>query len=303
MIDPYRLKISQLRALVAVAESGRFSEAALQLELSQSAISHAITTLEEELGVILIQRGRHRATLTPIGEQVLAEAEQVLQRLAQIAKKAQVARGLGRGTVRVASFRSVATHILPRVIAQFRQAFPNIEVTISEYKYCAEVEEELRRSRADIGFTYLPTAAQFETRELFHDEYILLLPPSCEPPSPPSWEQLGCYPLILSPHNRACHQLIRHHFTRFGQTLKMAYEVNEDSTIIGMVRQGLGATIMARLAAEPIPKDLPIFQLPVTLERVVGVAVLADALHPPSVYAFLNTLKDGVLGAELIKRR
>lgn len=89
MIDPYRLKISQLRALVAVAQSGRFSEAALQLELSQSAISHATASLEEELGVVLIQRGRRGATLTPIGEQVLAEAEQVLERLAQIAKKAQ----------------------------------------------------------------------------------------------------------------------------------------------------------------------------------------------------------------------
>ena len=77
---------------------------------------------------------------------------------------------------------------------------------------------------------------------------------------------------------------------QFGQTLKVAYEVNEDSTIIGIVRQGLGAIIRARLAAKPIPEDLPIFQLPVTL-RVVGVAVFADALHPRSVFAFLKILK------------
>jgi hypothetical protein len=63
-----RIKLSQLRALVAVAECGNFSEAALHLEVSQSAVSHAIATLEDELGVVLFTRGRHGATLTPIGE-------------------------------------------------------------------------------------------------------------------------------------------------------------------------------------------------------------------------------------------
>jgi DNA-binding transcriptional ArsR family regulator len=64
-INPYKLKISQLRALVAVANHGNFSEAALHLELSQSAVSHAIASLEEELGVMLLSRGRHGAHLTP----------------------------------------------------------------------------------------------------------------------------------------------------------------------------------------------------------------------------------------------
>lgn len=290
-IDPYRLKISQLRALVAVAKLGRFSEAALQLELSQSAVSHAIATLEEELGVVLLQRGRNGATLTSIGEQILSEARQVLQLIEEIANKAQLARGLRGGKVRVASFRSVDTHILPPVIAQFRRAFPEIAVSISEHKYYDEVEEELRTNRADIGFTYLPTSNEFETWELFRDEYVVLFPPLETPPSAPTWEQLGSYPLILTPKSRGCRRLICNHFAQFGQTLKVAYEVREDSTIISMVRQGLGATVIARLAAEPIPDGLPVFNLPAPLERIVGVAVLANALHPPSVFAFLNTLK------------
>lgn len=66
-INPYKLKISQLRALVGVADYGNFSEAALQMDLSQSAISHAIASLESELGVILLSRGRHGANLTPVG--------------------------------------------------------------------------------------------------------------------------------------------------------------------------------------------------------------------------------------------
>ena len=67
-IDPYKLKISQLRTLVAVADYLNFSEAALHLKISQSSVSHAIATLETELGVILFHRGRNGAYPTPVGE-------------------------------------------------------------------------------------------------------------------------------------------------------------------------------------------------------------------------------------------
>ena len=69
------LKISQLRALVAVAYHKNFSNAALDLNVSQSGISHAIASLEEELGVQLLNRGRYGAHLTPVGEQICQHAE------------------------------------------------------------------------------------------------------------------------------------------------------------------------------------------------------------------------------------
>lgn len=291
-INPYRLKISQLRALVAVAEQGRFSEAALHLELSQSAVSHAIATLEEELGVVLIQRGRHGATLTPIGEQVMTDARQVLQLLETICQKANQAKGLQGGQVRVAAVRSVATHVLPEVIARFRHKFPTISVGIAEYDRYSEVEQSLREGDADIGFTSLPTTAEFEVWELLRDEFIVLLPPGTpEQDDSLSWEQLAKYPMIMNLRSPQHNKIVRDHLSQFGHPLKIDYSVREDSTIIGMVRQGLGATIIARLAAEPIPEGVQLRRLPVPLERVIGVAVLADALHPPAVFAFLDTLK------------
>ena len=132
-INPYKLKISQLRALVEIAEVGSFSDAAMRLDLSQSSVSHAIATLEDELGVILLNRGRQGAVLTPVGEQITIEARQVLKSLEGICQKAQLAKGLQGGRVRVAGFRSVATHILPMVIEQFRNKYPSISVTIDEF--------------------------------------------------------------------------------------------------------------------------------------------------------------------------
>jgi DNA-binding transcriptional LysR family regulator len=127
---------------------------------------------------------------------------------------------------------------------------------------------------------------------LLRDEYVVLLPPQVERPKGPlTWEQLASYPMIMPPDHDYCTVLIRDHLNRWNQPIKAAYKISEDSTIVGMVLQGLGITIMARLAAHPLPPEIQVCQLPVPLERVIRVALLADALHPPAVFAFLETLK------------
>ncbi|PSR18641.1 LysR family transcriptional regulator [filamentous cyanobacterium CCP3] len=290
--DPQRLKLSQLRALVAIADQGSFSDAALHLDLSQSAVSHAIATLEEELGVLLLSRGRQGAVLTPVGEQIIEEARQVLRSLHNLCHKADRAKGLETGEVRIAAFRSVATHILPEVIRQFRQQFPGVAITIDEKIHYEMVESDLRQGRADVGFTYLPTQDEFDQWELLRDRYIVLLPPTAAPlPQALSWTELANYPLILTPTDDGDRQHLDRLLHRCGQQLQPAYAVREDSTILSMVERGLGATIMAALAAEPIPAGLQVAELPQPLERVIGVIVLRKALLPPPVFAFLERLK------------
>jgi DNA-binding transcriptional LysR family regulator len=286
------IKLSQLRALIAVADHGNFSEAALYLEVSQSAVSHAIATLESELGVVLLSRGRHGANLTPVGQQIIQYARQVMQMLEQISKEANLSKGLRGGQVRIASFRSVATHVLPGIIAQFHQDYPAIAISITEHQDFGGVDQALREGLADIGFTYLPTLKEFETWELMRDEYIVLVSPKLELPDRSlTWEKLTSYPLILHPETESCGGMAYRHCAKFGRSLKPAYVVSEDSTIVSMVVQGLGATILPRLAAEPLPPEIKTYSLPVPLERVIGIAMLAEALHPPGVFAFLDTLK------------
>jgi len=290
--NPQRLKLSQLRALVAIADVGSFSEAALQLELSQSAVSHAIATLEEELGVVLFSRGRQGAHLTSVGEQIAADARLALGAVERICQSAQQARGLQGGEVRIAAFRSVATHILPEVIRQFHQRHPDIAIVLEEYPNYRLIEDELRQGRVDVGFTYMPANPSFEVWELLREPYIVLLPPTSAPvPHPFTWDDLAAYPLILGPHHEGDRENIETHLARWGRAIPPAYVVREDSTILGMVQRGLGATIMAQLAAQPIPPGVRQVALPLPLERVIAMVVRRDALLPPSVYAFLDTLK------------
>lgn len=108
-----------------------------------------------------------------------------------------------------------------------------------------------------------------------------------------SWEQLNTYPLIMIAESDKFDEPVYTHCSAFGITMHVAYQVKSDSTIVSMVARGLGATIIPRLAAEPIPKGVQVYSLPVPLFRVIKVAVLADALQVPAVFAFLDLLKRG----------
>jgi DNA-binding transcriptional LysR family regulator len=285
------MNISHLKILMAVVEQGSFSAAALQLGLSQSAVSRAIASLEEELGISLLARGRFGAYPTHVGERILSHAQTIVQAQSQIEAEANREKNLYGGRVRIASFRSVATHVLPALIAQFCQRFPSVEVSLIEADPNA-VEQALREHRVDIGFMPLPRSSDdFETWEILNDEFVVLLPPSGTiAPNPLTWKDLNQYAFIL--YNYAeCTSAVRQHWQQWGQSLKVAYEIKEDSTIVSMVYQGLGAAVLPKLAALPIPEKIQVRSLPVPLNRNIGAAVLTNIWHSPAVFTFLDLLR------------
>ncbi len=295
-----QLKLFQLQVLIAVADHGSFSEAAQQLQMSQSAVSYAIATLEADLGVVLLSRGRYGAHLTPVGEQIVDRARQITYMMDDIVKQANLARGLRGGHMRISSFRSAATHILPEVIAEYCRRYPEIAVSIADYDDRPGVEEDLRKGRADIGITYLPTSNEFETWELVTDEVVALFPPTFEPASTKlSWEELTTIPLIMAPDGDGCDAMVYAHCAKYGITLHATYQIRSDATIVNMVAQGLGAAISPQLAAEPIPAGVQVYSLPAPFFRVISVAVLADALLTPAAFAFLDLLKSTSCGKQM----
>ncbi len=292
MANTAQLKISQLTTLVAVADHGSFSAAALQLELAQSTVSHAIATLETELGTVLLLRGRTGAVLTPLGIQICQQARTVLAQLDDIRHTAQQAKELQTGRVRVATVRTVATHILPEVISRFRRSHPTLTVEIDEYDRYLEVEQALKEGKADLGFTLLPTSADFQSWEIFRDDFVALLPPTTklEDNEPLTWKQLISYSRIVNKRSTQHNKRVEEHLAQFGHNLPVDYAVREDSTLMGLVAKGLGAAVLSRLEAEPIPPGVRVKSLPEPLERVVGVAILENAVLPRTVFVFLDVL-------------
>lgn len=285
------MNIYHLEVLATIAREGTFSNAALVLETSQAAVSRAIAALEAELGVPLLKRGRFGAKLTQVGERVLHHAHKMLELRECIEYEVNLEKGLYAGRLRIASFRSAATHLLPPIIARFRDQFPRVEVTLAELEP-AGVEQALREGQVDMGLVPLPRSEEFHVWEVARDEYVALLPQTHQPlPSCLTWHDLSRYDFVL--YNYAeCTNAVREHWHRWGQELKVAYVIKEDSTIVSMVAQGLGAAILPRLAALPIPREVQVRALPEPLERVIGVATLSQTPPSPAVEVFISMLRN-----------
>ena len=285
-MDLYQLKIFE-----TVIQCGSFSSAALQLGISQSAVSRAIASLEDELRVCLIARGRFGAKATRLGEKMLVLSRQMLDLRKQMDVQVEQEKTLQGGRVRLASFRSAATHLLPPPLAKFTQQFPGVELSLSEADPYTVVQK-LRQGEVDIGVLPLPRVGDdLEIWDVTGDEFVVLLPKSeTIVPNPISWDILEDYPFILL-NDAECTQAVKDHWKKCRQPLKVAYQIKEESTIVSMVGQGLGAAILPRLAAIPIPDSVCIRSIPIPLERRIGVAILSQVMHPPAVLTFLNLLR------------
>ncbi len=288
------IRLSQLRALLTVADTGSFSEAGLRLGVSQSAISHAIATLEAELGLVLLFRSRAGAVLTPEGKGLLPSVKAVLDNLGALGDQVNRLKGLEGGELRIAAFRSAAAQLLPGFIARFNRQFPGVKVSILECALTGEnmgITQALRDRRAEIGIMLLPTAEDLEIMEILKDEYLVLLPQQVSPPAQLTWADVERYPLILPTAGGDCRTLIDDYLRSVNHPLTPTYEILEDSTATNMVSQGLGITIMGELAAQPLPPGVLTRSLPVKFHRTIVAGILGNVDHSPAVFAFLEVVK------------
>jgi len=286
-----KVKLSQLRALVAIADCGNFSEAALKLDVTQSTVSHAIATLEDELGITLLQRGRHGARLTPVGDRITAHARDMLGLLDTIASEANQVRGVQGGSLRIASFRSVATQVLPGAIARLHRRYPAIAISVHEMDEVHQLKQALFKGEVDLCVAETIVDDDVETLHIFDDDYVALLPPGYRPHGTLTVEDMRQMPIIGSSHS-SCGLRIRTVLGAQAQPLEIAYCIRHDSSMVAMVQQGLGIAILPRLAAEPVPPDVQIWPLPFPISRPIGATILKDALHTPALYAFLDALRE-----------
>jgi DNA-binding transcriptional LysR family regulator len=189
-------KLNQLEMLVAVADSGGFGAAAAQLGCTQSRVSHAITELETLLGARLLNRSRLGCTPTDAGFRVLAGARQILHLAGGLSLAAADAGSLS-GHVRIASYRSVATHLLPPALEALAQAYPGIRIDIDDsFEEREAVAQAVRDGVADIGVAQLPVTDDLAVRPYAADSYVLVVPASKGLRAPVGWDQLEGIPYI-----------------------------------------------------------------------------------------------------------
>src|SRR6187431_2499582 len=172
------LSLRQLLSFRAVADEGSFHGAADALDYTQSAVSQHVMALEAALGVRLFDRGRGRRTveLTEAGRLLLRHVETITDRL-QAARADLIAYAAGEtGTLRVGVYQSVGTKVLPAIIGRFAEAWPGVEVQLSEAASDEGLMDMVEPGRLDLTFGVLPLPeGPFGGVELLSDPFVLVV--------------------------------------------------------------------------------------------------------------------------------
>lgn len=279
--------LAQLRALLAVADAGGFSEAAAELGVSQSTLSEAISKLEALAGRPLLRRGRGGTVPTPAGERMLTHARAAVQAAGDALLAAQEDTQL-RGVLRVASFRSAATHLLPPALAAFRAQHPGVTVRLLDGETGGGGQDLVRRGQADAAIVIEENWGDLRLTPLVMDEYLFVAP-ALRGTHPVTPEDLGG-PLLLAPGPNSCNLRVMAYLRRCGVQPGRVTEIGEDSVILGMVAHGLGVSVMPRLALEPLPDGLVALPLPGRLMRPLALATLPHRANLPVIRAFTDAL-------------
>lgn len=277
--------------LVTVADTGGFSPAAARLSMSQPGVSRAVAALEAELGTALLIRRNGRTAPTPAGERVLLHAREVLARTEAIRQEAAAGSGDCCGRVRLGSFASVSAQLLPGILATLRVRHPGVEVALFE-GHDEEVVRWVRERAVDVG-VISRDAPDLDVRPLATDRFLAVLPAAhaLAARSHIALEQLAAEPFVLS--RGGCEQMILEAFTAAGLALRVAFEVHEVSTILAMVAEGLGVSVVPALSAVAVPPRVALRPLRPAVERRLALAVPSLDDAPPGVRALLDVAELG----------
>ncbi|MCO4772883.1 MAG: hydrogen peroxide-inducible genes activator [Deltaproteobacteria bacterium] len=241
--------VRQLEYVVAVAETGGFGRAAQRTAVSQPALSKQIKEVEAGLGLPLFERGPRGATPTPAGELLVVRARRVLAELQELGDEASALRDPFAGIVRLGAIPTLAPYVLPGLVHAVRAELPRLELRLIE-EQTDVLGERLREGSMDLAIVALPYAQKgVRVLGLYEEPFYLVTPPehplASGPPVLPA-DAAKAGPLLL----RHGHCLRGHALAACGlaPSADSPLEASSLSTLLLMVEQGLGPTLVPEMA-------------------------------------------------------
>lgn len=285
------MNFSQLESLVALADTGSFTEAAEAVSLTQSAVSHALAALENELGVTLIDRSRKGMTaLTSAGQKIIPHARALLAQAEAIAQEARSAQGLAMGRLRLGSIGSMINPaLLAGVLTAFQQQYPDIEVVLFDGSM-NEVGEWIENGVIDVSFALYPSK-YLDTTLLAMDELCAVLPlghrfQKRRALSPSDLLEEG---FIMAKNECTARFMEIAGLHRDGRTPTIRYQATDSGTILAMVREGLGVTLLPRTVLPKKLEGMVALPLDPVQQLQIGLALPLGDAATPAAKLFVQT--------------
>ncbi|MFJ7970885.1 LysR family transcriptional regulator [Psychrobacillus sp. NPDC096389] len=284
------MSLAKFEVFSAVVEIGSLTKAGETLGLTQSAVSHAIASLESECGFSLLNRGRAGIQLTSNGERILQYIREILKWNEEMVQEIANINGLEVGTVRIGTISSVSIHWLPEIMKKFNEHHPAIEIKLMEGDY-DDVEHWISTGLVDFGFVSLPTLQNFEVMPLIKDRMLCIVSEAhpLAKQKEISFEMIKEEPLIKSKKgsdNDLLRILKESKITPF-----IKFELTDDQAIISMVENGMGISILPEMVLHRVPNNVRILQLKGEHYRTLGIAVTSFNSLAPATKKFIDYFK------------
>lgn len=289
------MSLTKYEILLKVAECGSFTRAAQELSFTQSGVSHAISSLEAELGTMLVVRSHGGVSLTADGRALLPYFQKMCALQHQLEQKAADLRGLDTGLVRVATFTSVSEKWMPDILKSFRALYPNIEFELLPSNIYGEIADWVLHGQADCGFVALPTDRRLDAWLLQRDQWKVIVP--CDHPlagrNPFPPEALEKYPMILL--DEGDDYELQEIFDTLDVHPRVQYNVQQDGSILAMVSSGLGISLMDGLMLQRCAYPLVACSLSRPFYRNIGICVKDKNAMSLSTSRFIDHVRHWAL--------
>lgn len=263
-------------ALLKVIEVGSFTKAAELLGYTQPALSQMIASLEKELSIKILYRSRYGIRLTPEGERLYPSIQSSVIQYEAMRRTADEIRGLDSGIVRIGTVSSVSCHWLPGIIRAFWHKHPNIQIVLHQGDYTS-IPEWVRTGAVDFGFVNPHAVKGTETTIIKSGEFRAVLPkkhPLAEKKSL-VLEDLTEEPFLLLEEGSYSEPLEA--FRAAGITPNIKLRVHDDYSILSMVEQGLGVSILTELVLHKTSYD--VIALPIEPAIIRTMSIVAKDTH------------------------
>jgi DNA-binding transcriptional LysR family regulator len=294
------LSTRHLRAIVALARSGKFVAAAAELGISQPSLSRMIQQAESELGAVLFVRATRRVSQTTAGREFIPVAERLLGELLQQSQAIRDLDGRLRGQLIVASLMSIAHRVVPAALVAFRRRHPGIFIQVRE-GIASVVLEDVRAGLADFGIGAVPERhREIVVQSIIEEPCCLVLPRRHRLNRRTSVRlaDLADEPMVSLPPDSGLRRVLDTLAQTQGIALNHSIITSQFASLFDFVAQGLGVAIVPLSALPPaFERQLATCTLRPAVRRRIGILHLADRPLSAAAAEFLDIFRPMLLAA------
>ena len=287
--------MNRYEVFVKIMECGSFTRAAEELNYTQSAVSQMIHTLEQELSTTLILRTKTGITLTPDGIQYLPYVKSICNAHRELKVKHDEMQGLQGGVIRIGTFTSVSCNWLPWLMKEFKEKFPSVQFILQQGEY-TNIAQWIKEGSVDFGFVNSNAVEGVNMINLKTDYMVAVLPPK-HPLTENivvTLEELSKEPYILLDEGE--YSVPLHAFEDNNLKPNIQYKVYDDYSIMSMVEQGLGVSLLYNLVVQNWTRNYVVRPISIPIVRPIALAFKNRKTLPIAGKYFMDYVEERIMG-------